>query len=214
MLFYSDDNVTLYHGDCLENLEWLEADVLVSDPPYGIAYEGARSGATLDGRTIPGDENTGIRDRVLELWGDRPALVFGTWKAPRPAKTRHVLVWDKVNRVGGYYSDLPWRLGHEEVYVLGKGFVGEKRSNVLHVPNLLPNDPMRLAHPTPKPPELLRQLLDGCPEDWVIADPFSGTGSTLRAAKDLGRRAIGCEIDLEYCDVIKSVCGQENLFTF
>lgn len=212
-LYYSDAYVSLYEGDCRENLEWLEADVLVTDPPYGMNWAGGRSGTRREGKKVVGDESTELRDEVLALWGDKPALVFGTWRVQRPATTRHVLIWNKMNAFSGYFSDLPWRMSTEEVYVLGKGFVAEpKVCSVLSVPNMATMDAMRLDHPTPKPVELLRQLLAGCPPEWVIADPFAGTGPTLRAAKDLGRKAIGCEIVREYCNTIASVCGQETLF--
>ena len=71
--YYQDDYVTLWHGDCLELADlWTCADVLVTDPPYGMEH---RSG--WGARPIAGDETTGARDAALAAWGDRPALVFG-----------------------------------------------------------------------------------------------------------------------------------------
>ena len=84
--YYQDDHVTLYHGGCLELAElWTCADVLVSDPPYGMAYESGR----VKGRStiISGDQSTTIRDKALKAWGDGPALVFGTWRQERPQRT-------------------------------------------------------------------------------------------------------------------------------
>lgn len=65
--YYEDDQVTLYHGDCREITEWLEADVLVTDPPYGMAFQSRmRKGPKLD--QIAGDEDTTVRDAVAALW--------------------------------------------------------------------------------------------------------------------------------------------------
>ena len=80
--YYQDDSVTLYHGDCLEITEWLDADVLVTDPPYGMSY---RSGQRAESHApIAGDRDTRARDAALALWGARPAAIFGTWRVTRP----------------------------------------------------------------------------------------------------------------------------------
>lgn len=82
--YYQDEAVTLYHGSCLDITEWLEADVLVTDPPYGIAFQsGQRKGPKL--AAIVGDATAELRDRALALWGaEKPALVFGSWRVPPP----------------------------------------------------------------------------------------------------------------------------------
>lgn len=72
--YYSDDTVTLYHGDCREIPEWLAADVMVSDPPYGRGWKqgeyrtGGRRGSDRHGG-IAGDRDTAARDAALALWG-------------------------------------------------------------------------------------------------------------------------------------------------
>ena len=85
--YYQDELVTLYHGDCLEIDAWLTADVLVTDPPYGIRYNSRARRETL-ASSIIGDDDTTTRDAVLAAWGSAPALVFGAWRASRRVKTR------------------------------------------------------------------------------------------------------------------------------
>ncbi len=199
--YYTDDHVTLYHGDCLEIDAWLTADVLVTDPPYGMAY--VSSWTTR--RPIAGDATTAARDAALTLWGKRPALVFGNWKIARPNDTRHLLIWHKA-AVGPGMGDLgmPWGTAHEEVYVIGEGFAGERTSNVITTNEARGNpygESAKTGHPSPKPVGLMEQLIDKCPPG-VIADPFAGSGSTLVAARNLGRKAIGVELEERYCETV------------
>ena len=204
-VYYQDESVTLYHGDCREITAWLEADVLVTDPPYGIAYKsgGMSNATTPTANTIAGDETVAVRDRALAAWGDRPALVFGSWRAPRPAGVRHRLIWHKRKALPGMRAT-PWFAADEEVYVLGAGFLGSPEQNVYATDTRQDGavgEVARWGHPTPKPVTLMERLLTKCPAG-VIADPFAGSGSTLVAAKQLGRKAIGVELEERYCEVI------------
>ena len=203
-LYYQDDHVTLYHGDCLtEHREWLDADVLVTDPPYGMAYYSGRRKA---GDAIAGDRTLDVRDSALSAWRDgnpdRPALSFGTWKQPRPEGVRQLIVWDKRGGAG-FSGDLnmPWADITEEVYVLGRGWTGGRVPAIYSVPTLPAQSPERYGHPTPKPVSLMQKLLDKCPPG-TVADPFAGSGATLVAARNLGRRAVGVELEERYCEVI------------
>ena len=88
-LYYQDEHVTLYHGDCLtEHREWLNADVLVTDQPYGMSYESNRNRDKRNvkiGRPVAADDATDARDNALIECGDKAALVFGKWNRPDPA---------------------------------------------------------------------------------------------------------------------------------
>ena len=208
-LYYQDDHVTLYHGDCLtEHREWLAADVLVTDPPYGMAY------IDRQGVTIASDNALDARDNALTLWGDRPALSFGTWKEPRPDGAKQVLIWDKWGGGGTVTTaSSPWAYSHEEIYLLGEwprtepggrareGGQPSKHPGVLRVHNYNTQSADRPDHPTPKPVALMESLIEKCPPG-VIADPFAGSGSTLVAARNLGRKAIGVELEERYCEII------------
>lgn len=215
--YYSDDLVTLYHGDCLVVTEWLAADVLVTDPPYGVAYqqggprrniEGVRS--TTPTARVVSDENTTARDAALALW-DGPALVFGSWRAPKPPAVRQRLIWWKRNTNPGLGTGTPWSPSDEEIYVIGSGFTGPRELNVL------PTDEARassgglaalVGHPTPKPLALMESLITKCPPG-TVADPFAGSGSTLVAAKALSRKAIGVEIEERYCEIAAKRLAQD-----
>jgi DNA modification methylase len=206
-LYFQDDFVTLYHGDCLtEHREWLAADVLVTDPPYGMSYKGFGGRNYWDDASkyeaIAGDADTQVRDSVLEAWGERPALVFGTWRVQRPIKTRQLIIWNKQPGPPGMGAlDLPWGPSHEEVYALGKGFVGKREGSVITAPSYNSQATDRPDHPTPKPVGLMEQLIIKCPPG-VIADPSAGGGATLVAARNLGRKSIGVELEEKYCEVI------------
>lgn len=197
--YYADGEVVIYHGDCRSVGEWLAADVVVSDPPYGMAYTSG-----WNDRTIANDHDTSARDEALALWGDKPALVFGRWDCPHPAKAKLALVWDKGDWPGMGDLNMPWGPSTEEIYVLGSGFVGKRSGSVIRVDRLTGNT----AHPNEKPLPLMARLIAKCPPG-VIADPFMGSGVTLRAAKDAGRRAVGVEVDERYCELAAKRMGQE-----
>ena len=209
--YYQDDHATIYHADARELLPQLAFDVVVTDPPYGMNYisNGGVKGRDYT-KLIAGDQDVGMRDEVIAICGNVPMLVFGTWKMPRPENVRELLVWNKTNV--GLLGDtkLPWGPCHEEIYVIGKGWTGKRRSNVYSVDGLSGGSKERPNHPTPKPIPLMRQLIERCPEG-IILDPFMGSGSTLRAAKDLNRKGIGIEIDEQYCEVAARRLAQEVL---
>jgi site-specific DNA-methyltransferase (adenine-specific) len=212
-IYYEDDYVQLHLGDCRGVRGWTTADVLVTDPPYGMDYTGfgGRKGEPRRSKgrlTVAGDATAEARDAALELWGDKPALVFGRWNIARPGATRHRLVWDKQGGPGMGDLGMPWGNGEEEIYVLGRGFVGKRESNIIRAQTLHQADARRPDHPTPKPVALMEALIEKCPPG-VIADPFAGSGATLIAARNLGRKAIGVEIDEKYCELIVSRLSQQ-----
>lgn len=213
-IYYQDDQVTLFLGDCLtEHREWLDADVLVTDPPYGGGFRsrhGWRDGEASKIR-VAGDKNTIARDEALETWGEKPALVFGFWRRPMPVSTRQMIIWDKRggNGFSGDYT-MPWADATEQVYVLGRGWQGKRVPAIYSIPSLHSASPERYGHPTPKPVVLMEALLEKCP-DGRVADPFAGSGATLVAAKSAGRKAIGVEVEEQYCEIIATRLSQGML---
>ena len=206
--YYQDDRVTIYHGDCAVCDAWLSADVVLTDPPYGIDYKSNHQSSLP--RSIAGDDTTAARDHALAQWAPRPALVFGTWKRPAPDGTRMTLVWDTKGALGMGDLSLPWKPAHQQIYVIGSGFTGPRTTDVLSFAPVQSMASNGRAHPHEKPVALLRHLLGKCPPG-VVADPFMGSGSTLVAAKSLGRPAIGVEIDERYCEIAARRCSQETL---
>lgn len=212
--YYTDDHVVLYHGDCRTAVEWLTADVLVTDPPYGVAWGSAPMTSYTGGvgfaAGIAGDATPEMRDTALRLWGRRPGVIFGSWRVERPTDVRHRLIWHKQGRKPGVTS-APWYSADEEIYILGDGFTGKPEQTVYRTTEDRSQAPGIEGHPTPKPVGLMERLIAKCPPG-VIADPFAGSGATLAAAKNLGRRAIGVEVDEAYCEIAARRLTQDALF--
>lgn len=216
--YYQDENITLYHGDSLElSDKWVGADALITDPPYGIRYSILRDKGKgnknfkrrTGGGSIANDQNLEVRDAALAVWDetnkmDKPVAVFGTWRKPRPPQTRHRLIWHKDSNILGHMPN-SFTLKDEEIYVWGKDWKREVPAlgSVITTRENRTTLTGRIGHPTPKPLDLMRTVIGRMENDQaVIADPFSGAGSTLIAAWQLGHKAIGVELEEEYCELI------------
>lgn len=207
--YYQDDSVTLYHGDCLEITEWLDADVLVTDPPYGRAWrQGELQGhsGNSDARAgIRNDHDTSYRDLALARWIDRPAIVFGDLMLAPATGTKLAGVYHKYPTEGFRGAIAGVRRDAEAIYFVGPwpSCLGG-RSSVFSSRRMISGAHGAVAaaggHPHTKPGDVMEQLIDLCPPG-VVADPFAGSGSTLVAARNLGRKAIGVEIEERYCEI-------------
>jgi DNA methylase len=215
--YFDDGQVTLYVGDCREVTAWLEAGVLVTDPPYGRGWKQGEiksPGHNSERSTgIEGDAGTGVRDAALALWGDRPAVVFGDLMLPPPAGTRQVLLYRKAPDAGTRGATAGFRRDAEAAYLIGpwpSGLGG--RTSFLATANRCHGHMMkRYGHPHAKPVDVMETLIAACPSG-VIADPFAGSGSTLVGARNLGRRAIGVELEERYAERAVRRLSQATLF--
>ncbi len=214
--YYADDHVTLYCGDCREITAWLAADVLVTDPPYGRAWRQGRLKAahqaddSHDG--IAGDLDTTVRDWALAAWGERLAVVFGDLMLAPPPGTKQVNIYRKPPNAGTRGAMGGWRRDAEAIYLLGPWPTGlGGRSSIIATSTPSQGNPSspqgRYGHPHAKPLDVLEQVIAELPPG-TIADPFAGSGSTLVAARNLGRKAIGVEIEEGYCEVIAKRLSQ------
>lgn len=217
--YYQDDYVAIYHGDCREITEWLSADVLVTDPPYGInartknaSLGRGNMAAANDYPAIAGDDGPFDPSVLLSL--GVPTVMFGAnHYASRLPDSPSWLVWDKLDGLKGKreigFCD------QADIETAWTNLGGPARLYSQRWMGMIKNGEdaaTRRRHPTEKPVELMRWVIQQCPPG-VIADPFMGSGTTLRAAKDLGRKAIGIELEEGYCEIAARRMGQEVLFS-
>jgi len=204
--YYSDDWVAIAHGDCREILPSLpKVDLVVTDPPYGMEVDNGklrRIGKPI-GYEWHGVEHAG----APEVWVpiilglDVPTVLFGAnaYADLLPAHPGWI-VWDK--QADGFAQGSPAELAWAN-------FLGNLR---MHRQNYrgftTAQDPKQ--HPMQKPLRLMRWVLS-LPEtpSGTLLDPFMGSGTTLRAAKDLNRHAIGIEIEEKYCEIAAKRMSQE-----
>jgi DNA modification methylase len=210
--FYQDEAVCIYHGDCREVLPFLpKSDLLLTDPPYGIG-EAAKNHASR-GKPF-GSKATCRKQMAYATEYER-----GDWdNAPPPRwlfdmlmeHTRHQvifggnyfglppascwLVWDKDNGESDFADcELAWTNLKKAVRRLRYRWNG-----MLQEPGM-PRETR--VHPTQKPEPVMRWALLQAPDGCSVLDPFMGSGTTLVAAKRLGRKAIGIERERTYCEM-------------
>jgi len=216
--YYSDDAVTIYHGDALEVLAGLDPVALIAwDPPYNVGkkYDG------FDDKRSPEDYRYWLRDVLCSMhaetltWfpgalntlGVLPLLDDSSWTFER------LLAWHKKEYAGDMFGAGPamcWEpivWAHQGERVFNQKFGAWGRD--LLVVNSTHGDPLREWHPCPKPPEVLRWLIGlFCPPGGTVLDPMMGTGTTLLEAKYLGVKAIGIEQSEMYCERVVERLGQ------
>lgn len=214
--YYQDEWVTLYHADCRELLSAFRVDGVVTDPPYGINWSveggGKRSNSRARHRRsfapIVGDDAPFDPAPLLAM--GLPTILFGAnHYADRLPANSGWIVWDK--RVGMASTD------QSDCELIWTNLGGAARM-FRHVWNggIRPVEDRSSAkawgvlHPTQKPISLMRWLVKRCPGE-IIFDPYAGSGTTLRAAKDIGKRCVGIEIEERYCEVAAKRCAQEVL---
>lgn len=195
--YYQDDAVTIYHGDCREIVPTLgRFDLLLTDPPYGMRfvsnYRAVKYDAIIGDHAFPAETIVSFIRQV-----DRAAYVFCRWdnieQLPQP---KSVLVWVKNNWSMGdlkHEHGRQWeaccfypQAGHEFIKRIPDVIVCARTGNNLH--------------PTEKPEELMRTIISSNVGDTIL-DPFAGSGTTGRAAKDLGRKAVLIELEERYCEI-------------
>lgn len=187
--YYQDALCTIYHGDCREVLP-LPADVVVTDPPYPDWY-------TVEYRYEPGLVEAALDDLPCRQ------LVFWSAREPFPLSHTAIHIWNKnPSNHGAQYERIFERNGGSHCKVFTYYMVNST------VAAMMTRDVL-VDHPSQKPIHLLSALVSMT--KGTVLDPFMGSGTTLRAVKDQGRRAIGIEIDERYCEMAATRLAQEVL---
>lgn len=222
--YYKDDACTIYHGDCRDILPGLEpVDLVLTDPPYGMnkfKYDFEHWG-------IINDLNAANDCAFYVFCGDNSYIAART-TIEKKYDFKRTIIWEKENLYGG--GD--YLLGHEYILYFKKGnpvFNNIGRAATSNALNRIGKSVAKdksvwkssgfnntcaeySGHPTQKPLEIIMKIIkNSSSPDSLILDPFMGSGTTLRAAKDLGRKAIGIEIEERYCQIAADRLRQEVL---
>lgn len=214
--FYSDEYVTLYNADCRDIIPHLPTvDILATDPPYFVPSQTYPT-SQLDGETaykktladmtmlkgyfdlLFSELEPKMSDKaIFYVFCDDGSYPFLYQSMFRHCHELRLLVWDKVNTIRGY----TWRKRHELI-AYGRKKNGEEVpsgiGSIIQEKGIFFND---RVHPVQKPVALLRKLLERH-SGGLVLDPFSGSGSTLIAAKQCGKKAIGIEAEIDHCRTI------------
>jgi site-specific DNA-methyltransferase (adenine-specific) len=206
--YYEEPGITIYHGDCRDIIPEIEQpDLIITDPPYGMDFQSNhRAQKHLK---IIGDKE--LDTGTIRLFIDAAkcgVYAFCRWdnlKDMPPPKS--VLCWIKNNWSMG---DLQHEHGRQWEAICF--YPKENHKFIKRIPDVINADRTgNFDHPTEKPSGLLHILIEAN-EGEVVLDPYMGSGTTLRAAKDLGRKAIGIEIEEKYCEIAVKRLAQEVLF--
>lgn len=217
--YYSEDGITIYHGDCRDLLPDVappsRIDLLLTDPPYGIAERTDRRSkrrsalaAAIDFPAVAGDD---VPFDPTHLFGYRRSVLFGAnYYADRLPTSSSWLVWDKVDgltskREVGFNDnadvELAWTNIGGPARMFRHRWMGIMKAS---------ERTERRRHPTQKPVALMARIIRWAGGD-VILDPYMGSGSSLVAAAALGLAGIGIELEERYCEVAANRLSQCTL---
>jgi len=211
--YYRDETITIYHGDCAEILPTLPvADLLLTDPPYGIG-ENNEKNLSRGNKAKPKDygkfdwDKEAVSDDLIKLvLGSARRLIVwgGNYYSHLLNPSACWLVWDKLNGTNDFAdAELAWTNLPQAVRLKKHLWNG-----------MLRKGQEERFHPTQKPLSVMHWCImqaDKHGENNLIIDPFMGSGTTLRAAKDLKRKAIGIDKEERYCDITVKRLRQEVL---
>lgn len=203
--YYEHAGITIYHGDCREILPSLpKCDLLLTDPPYGIDFDTdyrrftygfdveRKNRPAVFGDSKPFDPTPFLAvGKKQVIWGANcfsNRLPLGSW-----------LVWDKRFKNGEAFladAEAAWLNSGHGIYLYSVTQQGCIR-------------PEAIEHPTQKPVAVMEWCINKANQNGLILDPFMGSGTTLVAAKNLGRKAIGIEIEERYCEIAAKRLSQE-----
>lgn len=188
--YYEKDGITIYHGRCEEYLPELACvDLVLTDPPYGAGYAtnpilGKNRFSTPHAKQ---DWDTEQADLTLVLTAGRDVVIWGGNYYSLPP-SRGWLVWYKPDSLPSMADlELAWTSRDMNAKLISHATAATNAE--------------RVGHPTQKPLRVMRWCLSVFPDAKKIIDPYMGSGTTLRAAKDLGLEAIGTDIEEKYCEV-------------
>jgi len=199
--------ITIYHGDAQEIVESLAIPSLViTDPPYGMDYQSEWRTEWQRKPKIHGD--TEFPQWIFELRPSVAPFVFCRWTNLRDIpQPKSFIVWDKLRHGMG---DLEHEFGRQwEGIAFYPGKTHRFNRRPVDVIQCACVPPVALLHLNEKPEGIITPLISAHEGD--ILDPFMGSGTTLRAAKDLGRSATGIEISEKYCEIAANRLSQEVL---
>ncbi len=205
--YYKDDFVTIYHGDCMEIMPKLgRFDLLVTDPPYGMNYVSSRRKVRHE--AIVGDDRLPVEELVeIMKCVDRASYIFMRWnnlcQMPKP---KSLIAWVKNNWTVGDLQHEHGRQWEACAFYPAEGHEFIKRTPDVICCAKANSD----RHPTEKPIELIQEIIGANVGDTIL-DPFAGSGTTGRAAKDLGRKCVLIEKEERYCEVSANRMLQEVL---
>jgi len=203
--FYADEAVTLYHGDCREILPSIgKVDVVITDPPYS------------SGRAEEEFAATGNVAVSLHLASELAPtmLVFGTSSGRGIEFTRSTIRRLPHNRVLAWHRSYvnspaagPWRWDLVLIHVFGRGSFGRPEYSSFMSSNGTRSLAIEMEHKSPVPVGVMAWLYEPF-APGVVLDPFAGSGSTLIAARNIGGKAIGIEINERHCERIAARLSQ------